>query len=1018
MYKLLEGILVRYTNDYTYKMGNSIVERELIKDIGALKSTKGYIINGKIDSEFGNNSYNTKIVIGLSNEGLKSTSCSCSDYEQHNARGNSKYMCKHLIASVIMVTDILKKKHIKKENERRGKVENSGEYLLKQVEGKDEPKEKVNLAVYLDSTNISKSNEINMYFKIGKTKMYVMKDIQGFYQSLNTKEEIKFGKEFTFCPSNSYFSTEDENFIQGLFEYLSIAESAGDSFCGKNPLISGKNIKVTSYSLKRILQDRINKSVNLIIDDKEIECQILNGKVPLDMSLSENNNGMILSLIDELPIKLAECEYVYLYKDKIYIIPSIQKKALCFFYDYFKKNKKIFFKNKDSEKVFNYIIPELKYVSDNFKIDESLENKIIKEEPKFSFYFDKDKGNISCDIKIMYGVEELSFFKKSESSNHIIRDIDKENRLISVLEKFSFYKGKSRFEFDGKENELYNFLKNGSTELIALGEIFYSDSFKNYRIRNKTSLNASIKEKDRGFLEVSFNLDGINKDEIKDIILAIKSNKKFFKLKDESFLDLENQEFLDINHITDVLKEENIEGNSINFHKNKAFFLQDVFDNLNSIKYSGREILLNITNKLKDTYSYDYEVPEELKGLLREYQVTGFRWLKTLKDLGFGGILADEMGLGKTIQTIAFLLSEPNKKTIIVTPTSLIYNWENEFKKFGKSLKVSIVHGSKKERTELVKAIDEVDVILTTYGTLRNDIELYRDKKFDFCIIDEGQNIKNPSALNTETVKEVKSDVRFVLTGTPIENGLLELWSIFDFAMPGYLAGKKEFKERFVVKDNIELLKKLIRPFILRRLKKNVMKELPDKIEKKFYVELGDEQKKIYKHIAEEVKETFETMNQKESRIKVLAAITRLRQICLDPSIIIEDYKGGSGKVDVALELIEGYIKSNDKVLLFSQFTSLLQIMASYLDKAGIGYYYLDGSTKASDRVKLVNQFNEGDEKSIFLISLKAGGSGLNLTSANIVIHFDPWWNPAIEDQASDRAHRMGQKKVIKHKVT
>ena len=430
----------------------------------------------------------------------------------------------------------------------------------------------------------------------------------------------------------------------------------------------------------------------------------------------------------------------------------------------------------------------------------------------------------------------------------------------------------------------------------------------------------------------------------------------------------------------------------------------------------GKEIVSHISNKLKTIKEVNYSIPAKLNAKLRDYQITGYNWFKTLSHYEFGGILADEMGLGKTIQTITFLLSEKenNKKSLIVTPTSLIYNWKSEFENFAPSMRIAVLHGSKEERIEIMENIESYDVILTTYGTLKNDYEWYNDKEFDYCIIDEAQHIKNPQSISSETVKEIKAKVKFALTGTPIENNLLELWSIFDFVMPGYLYNKNRFQERFIgTREGTVALKKMIQPFILRRLKKNVMMELPDKIEKKYYVEMNEEQKKVYSSYIADIKEKMNDKDINKDKITIFSYLTKLRQLCLDPSVIVEGYNGGSSKIDTALSIVCDAIDAERKILLFSQFTSVLDNIKKTLKENNIDYYYLDGATKAQERIKLVNDFNSKDDVSVFLISLKAGGTGLNLTSADMVIHFDPWWNPAIEDQATDRAHRFGQKSNV-----
>ena len=372
------------------------------------------------------------------------------------------------------------------------------------------------------------------------------------------------------------------------------------------------------------------------------------------------------------------------------------------------------------------------------------------------------------------------------------------------------------------------------------------------------------------------------------------------------------------------------------------------------------------------------------------------------------------MGLGKTLQTITFLLSEKGRKSVIVTPTSLIYNWKSEFEKFAPNLNIKIIHGNKEERIFTKEYIKEYDVLLTTYGTLRNDYNLYEDINFDYCIIDEAQNIKNSLSQSSEVVKKLNAKVKFALTGTPIENNLMELWSLFDYIMPGYLYSKKKFQDKFIKNEKgIIELKKYIKPFILRRLKNDVMSELPDKIEKRYVVEMTKEQKKVYKTYIDDIKNKMKEKDLTKDKITIFSYLTKLRQLALDPGILVDGYIGGSGKIDVTVDLINEFINNNHKILLFSQFTSVLDSIKTIFDAEGIEYFYLDGSTKASERVSLVNEFNNSNKVKVFLISLKAGGTGLNLTSADVVIHFDPWWNPAIEDQATDRAHRFGQKNVV-----
>jgi SNF2 family DNA or RNA helicase len=386
------------------------------------------------------------------------------------------------------------------------------------------------------------------------------------------------------------------------------------------------------------------------------------------------------------------------------------------------------------------------------------------------------------------------------------------------------------------------------------------------------------------------------------------------------------------------------------------------------------------------------------------------------------------MGLGKTIQAIAVLLSERGEEpcggsepSIVVAPTSVIYNWEQEIKKFAPQLRSVIINGLPARRRELLDT-PGVDVFITTYDILKRDIDNYEHMKFKYIIADEAQNIKNPQTQNAISIKTLNGRTRFALTGTPMENSMTELWSIFDFVMPGYLYTASKFAKFYevpVVKNDdtqrADLLRRQIAPFILRRLKNDVLNELPEKTETTLYAQMSDEQLKLYAANLLKARgelEEFENEGLNRNRIRILAALTRLRQICCHPSLFMEDYGGGSGKLDLAMETILTAIESGHRILLFSQFTSMLAILRAALEKAGIAYFYLDGRTPAQERVDMVNNFNRGVNK-IFLVSLKAGGTGLNLTGADVVIHYDPWWNPAVMEQASDRAHRYGQQKAV-----
>lgn len=444
---------------------------------------------------------------------------------------------------------------------------------------------------------------------------------------------------------------------------------------------------------------------------------------------------------------------------------------------------------------------------------------------------------------------------------------------------------------------------------------------------------------------------------------------------------------------------------------------------------SYKEIINDVQDKSNTS---NLVIPKSLNETLREYQKIGFKWLKTLDYYQFGGILADDMGLGKTIQMIAIILSyiencKENKKPILVVcPSSLSLNWKAEIEKFAPSINSIVVSGNQTRRKEIIHGIPNYDVIITSYDLLKRDIDLYNelDYEFRYVIADEAQYMKNSNTQNARAIKQINAKTKYALTGTPIENSLSELWSIFDFLMPGYLFSYNKFRQNYevpIVKDESgEIMKKLrmlIEPFILRRTKKQVLTELPDKTVTVLNNEMDSEQQKIYlSYLAQakaELNDTIKANGFENSQIQILSALTRLRQICCHPSLFLDNYKGESSKLNQCIEIINDAIASGHKILLFSTYTSMFDIIEKELRKDNVQYFKLTGQTKVDKRIELVDEFNKNNDIKVFLISLKAGGTGLNLTGADMVIHYDPWWNLSAENQATDRAYRIGQKNNV-----
>lgn len=878
----------------------------------------------------------------------------------------------------------------------------------------------------------------SLELKIGEDKLYVVKNIKHLmFAYSHPNEEIEFGKGFTYDPQKYCFMDGDMkliNILQELFEVDERRSDLGGFYNNSNKFLSGKKAYLTEINMKRILSLFANRGFEISIRNITYsDVKIVEGQLPLEFELIKEDEEIKLRHKSDMPIPVTvDGEYMF-FKGNIYRPTEAEKKAYIPFYNEFarEKNSEICFDMKDSEKIASYVIPGLKKISTGLKIDERLVENFYEVPLTTKLYLDKSDDMIIATIKFCYDdiqINPLERVSKRENEAVLVRDVQGEMQVTQFFRDYKFQKYGDSY-INNEEPQIVEFLDHGINMLQEMCEVYYSDSFKNMKIYNSSYYNGGVRLNDNDLLEFNFEIEGVDKKELKNIFEALKQKKKYYRLKKGGFVPLESKEIQDIGNLIDYLdiKDSDLEKDKIILPKYNSLYI-DEHINLEGMSYLQKnKRFMEFISNIRGAQSSDFAIPKNLEKIMRRYQKLGFRWLKTLSGCGFGGILADEMGLGKTLQAIAFIASavEENEiePSIVVAPTSLVYNWLSEIEKFYPDMKTLVVSGSKDGRQKLIETYREYNVIITSYPLIRRDIESYKDKKFSYCFLDEAQQIKNPNSQNAKAVKELKAQNYFALTGTPLENSLTELWSIFDFVMPGYLLSHSKFVKKYELpivktknKKALEELNKHIKPFILRRLKSEVIKELPPKIEHKVIVEMTDEQKKIYAAYLEnakaEISSKVKANGFDKSKLEILAILTRLRQICCHPSVFIENYEGESGKMLALYNIIEETLDSGHRILLFSQFTSILKDISTYLRKNNIEHLYLDGQTKMEARAKMVNAFNEG-EGQIFLISLKAGGTGLNLTGADVVIHYDPWWNPAVEDQASDRAHRIGQKKTV-----
>lgn len=999
-FKIVNEVLLQNIDKYRLDRGRDYYNQGYIEESNYSKEENKISFYGSIVSKYQREIYDSFLIIDIDNKEIISSGCTCEDFNQNTTLHNN-FICKH-IASITLkgidelkvnIVDNLKLKTLDIKEKTKPKV--NTKFINKDLLNyfKVIPKEKVNIEV--DITNYL-NDTLEAEFKIGNDKMYALKDFKQFAAARIEGNSIVYGRSFVYDPKSSYFE-DDENLAQFIEDYgLSLADNIN---ARKN-----RYMILNSSLLKRLMECMKYKEFTFNFDRKTYNPQIIDSNVPINVDIKKVEDKIVISSNKKLPIPLSNKGDVVFYEGNIYLLSDMNGIYYKKLYEVLKEYKTIEFEKEEISECLTNLIPKLKEISRSINIDDSITNNITKD-LIVKYYFDLEESKIICNVKMYYEGEDEGKF--------VIRDVEKEEAAIYRLYTNYFEKDKDKYVFRGADAQLYDFLSKEINRLKNIGEVYYSDKFKEKKVYNSSNIKVGLGEEINHYLEFKFKIEDVDRKEYKEILKAFKANKRFYKLKNGNFINLEEDETKEMFKLMESLGfTNNIK--EMNIHQSKAMYINEILTEKKLPYIDGIENVNKIIDKFNNIENIVYEVPDDLKANLRDYQLEGFKWFKTLDYCGFGGILADEMGLGKTLQTITFLLSKKGCKSIVITPTSLIHNWKSEFENFAPSLNIGIVHGSKKERESIIDNLENIDVLLTTYGSLRNDCEKYENINFDYIIIDEAQNIKNPTSITTDAVKSIKAKCKFALTGTPIENNLLELWSIFDFIMPGYLYNVSKFNAIFIRDEsNIIRLKKLIKPFILRRTKKQVIKELPDKIEKKFLVELSKEQRKIYKTYVDEIQKKLQDKYESNDKITVLSYLTKLRQLCLDPSLIVTDYKGKSSKINACIEILKDIIENDDKVLVFSQFTSVLQNISVVLDKENIEYNYLDGQTKATDRIKLVDDFNKNINKKVFLISLKAGGTGLNLTSANTVIHFDPWWNISVENQASDRAHRFGQKRTV-----
>jgi len=883
-------------------------------------------------------------------------------------------------------------------------------------------------------------DEIGLNFKIGQTTMYVIKDMSEFYNAFLDKQTIQYGKKLKFLHERENISEESKKLLDLIFEVQEMVQYSknlnNNSYYYRYIYESGKALRLIGNKIDKFFD--VMKNIPISINSNRLKDKFFvyeNKDIDIEIEVIKDNKDYKLKLNIKKYDYVSSNEYIYIfYNGKIYKKDKETNKYLLDIFQTFMNNDLLIPEDKIDE-FSTYVLPKFeKYLKvSNLPVETAKQGLVVNKLASKILLDLDDKDNIMLELKFCYLDCEFNVLdvnhKKIIKEKNIIRNIPQEKEVLTRLFNDGFELVGGRRVFVLKDQDLtYEFLAEKIESYMNDFEVLVTDKFKNKKVRKTKISNVSIKL-DSGLLELDISKIDIDIDEIKNVLKNYNIKKKYYKLKNGDFLNLQQSE--DLEFLSEIqtnldVNFNNLEKGIIRLPVNRSIYLEKILNNktISTSKNDNfNKLVNNIDNK---NFSDDIKIDEKFEEVLRDYQKVGYKWLKVLEQYKFGGILADDMGLGKTLQVITLIAEskEKNKTSIVICPSSLVLNWKNEIEKWCDNMKVLIIKGEAQTRKELINAYKDYDVIITSYDLLRRDVLEYEDKEFKYIIADEAQYIKNSSTQNATSLKSLNGEIRFALTGTPIENSISELWSIFDFIMPGYLYSynkfKKVFEQPILKEDNqqsLQKLKTLINPFILRRIKQEVLTELPEKTITIMNNEMTNEQEKIYMsyflQTKKEVNEELSKNGFEKSKFKILMLLTRLRQICCHPSLFIDNYKGESGKLNQCIDIITEAIESGHKILLFSSYTSMFEIIEEKLKEKNIIYNKLTGNTQVDKRVEMVEEFNKNENIKVFLISLKAGGTGLNLTGADVVIHYDPWWNVSSENQATDRAYRIGQKNNV-----
>lgn len=845
---------------------------------------------------------------------------------------------------------------------------------------------------------------LSLKFKVGNNHKYIIKNIQKLVTNILNEETISYGKNLTFKHSRNHFDNASLDVLSFINQILSIQELQNTT-------------TIKEIFLTRDILDLFCETY-MSIPYSHYDFRILDTVYHPTLQIEEVSNYYRITLDTDIDLYVGN-KNIYFLQEKILhrVVLDVEGKV-CNLLDELLTEDEIIVNKSDIQDFYIYVLSDIK---DYINI-QGMEFGDQKEEDVIILYGDVDEQDRIC-ISLEYeydgGEKRQGFDKSNHDISMAARKIE---GYIQQYAKVNHKEKKAYMDSNGKDT--YKFIQLGLPHLNQYCDIYVSDVLRQVGSKANVSVNVGVTVKN-DLLSIDIDSVNIPKEELAAVLEAYKRKRKFFKLQNGELLHLESDTLDEVNTMLDTynISRNDIVDGKIDLELYRAFSVDAFAEMSEHVTYDRSTLFKGLIDTFTKIEDEEYELTSNYQNTLRDYQKYGYQWLQTIRNYNFSGILADDMGLGKTLQVISLLDQNKgeNNVSVVICPSSLILNWEDEIHKFSSNLTCLSVYGTIDKRAEKISQYQNYDVLITSYDYIRRDIDKYKDISFFYIILDEAQYIKNQKTKNAISVKKLQGKHRLALTGTPIENSLAELWSIFDFLMPGYLYNYNYFQKYFetpIVKEKEEQkqleLKKLISPFILRRTKKEVLTELPDKIEKTIPITFSEEERKLYLANLAKINTELQTKLDiaKTDHIAILAMLTKLRQICCEPRVAFEGIEKTSSKMQACMDLIRNLKQNNKKVLLFSTFTSVLDLLVDELEKEAISYYTLTGKTNKEKRRQLVNDF-QNDDTTVFLISLKAGGTGLNLTAAEAVIHFDPWWNMSAQNQATDRAHRIGQENTV-----